>query len=47
MGGDKLVAAVAGEAVRAAACGDAVRERKSERFAELIGEVRPLEGARS
>ncbi len=45
MGGDQLVAAVAGDAVEAR-LGDAIRESESHRYAELIAEVRPLPGAR-
>ena len=45
MGGDPLVAAVAGDAVEAR-LGAAIRESESCRYAELIDEVRPLPGAR-
>lgn len=45
MGGDQLVGAVAGERVEHEA-GERVRERQGERYQELIGEVRPLPGAR-
>ena len=45
MGGDQLVAAVAGEEVERA-CGDSIREAEKRRYAELIDEVRPFEGAR-
>ena len=45
MGGDQLVAALAG-AEFDREHGDAVRERESERYMELIGEVCPLAGAR-
>jgi HAD superfamily hydrolase (TIGR01549 family) len=45
MGGDQLVAALAGEGVEAER-GDAIRDAEGERYAELIDEVRPLEGAR-
>jgi HAD superfamily hydrolase (TIGR01549 family) len=45
MGGDQLVAAVAGDDVERR-LGDRIREREAERYAELIGEVRPLPGAR-
>ena len=45
MGGDKLVAALAGEEVEREK-GDAVRETEGERYMEMIEEVRPLEGAR-
>jgi HAD superfamily hydrolase (TIGR01549 family) len=45
MGGDKLVAAVAGEAFDRR-CGDAVRDAEARLYAGMIDEVRPLEGAR-
>jgi HAD superfamily hydrolase (TIGR01509 family) len=45
MGGDKIIAAVAGKAVERES-GDAVREREAELFMEVIGEVAPLPGAR-
>jgi len=45
MGGDQLVAAVAGDDVEER-LGDAIRESESRRYAELIDEVRPLPGAR-
>jgi HAD superfamily hydrolase (TIGR01549 family) len=45
MGGDQLVAALAGEDFDAEH-GDAVREREGELYMELIDEVRPLAGAR-
>lgn len=45
MGGDQLVAAVAGDAVEAR-LGDALRESEVRRYGELIDEVRPLPGAR-
>jgi HAD superfamily hydrolase (TIGR01549 family) len=45
MGGDQLVAAVAGDAVEAR-LGDALRRSESHRYAELIAEVTPLPGAR-
>jgi HAD superfamily hydrolase (TIGR01549 family) len=45
MGGDQLVAAVAGDEVEAME-GDSIRSREGERYSELIGEVEPLEGAR-
>ncbi len=45
MGGDQLVAALAGDAFEREH-GDAVREAEGERYAELIGEVEPLPGAR-
>jgi len=44
MGGDQLVAAVAGEEVESA-CGDSVREAEKELYMEMIEEVEPLEGA--
>jgi len=46
MGGDQLVAAVAGDAVEER-CGDAVRSAEGERYAELIDEVELLPGARA
>jgi HAD superfamily hydrolase (TIGR01549 family) len=45
MGGDQLVAAVAGDAVEER-LGDAIRGSERERYAELIDEVSPLAGAR-
>jgi len=45
MGGDKLVAALAGDAFDRE-CGDGVRASEAERFAELIDEVTPIAGAR-
>jgi HAD superfamily hydrolase (TIGR01509 family) len=45
MGGDQLVAAVAGDELERRD-GDAVREAEGERYAQLIGEVAPLPGAR-
>jgi HAD superfamily hydrolase (TIGR01549 family) len=45
MGGDQLVAAVAGDEVESR-LGDALRESEARRYAELIDEVRPLPGAR-
>jgi HAD superfamily hydrolase (TIGR01549 family) len=45
MGGDQLVAAVAGEEVEER-CGDAIRDSEGEIYMEMIGEVEPLEGAR-
>jgi len=45
MGGDKIVAALAGDDFERE-CGDAAREAEAERFGELIDEVRPLSGAR-
>ena len=45
MGGDQLVAAVAGDEVEERA-GDDIREAESELYRELIGEVRTMEGSR-
>lgn len=45
MGSDKLVAALAGSEVERRS-GDAIRAAEEGRYAELIGEVRPLKGAR-
>jgi phosphoglycolate phosphatase-like HAD superfamily hydrolase len=45
MGGDQLVAAVAGDEVEER-LGDAIRESESGRYGELIDEVRPLPGGR-
>jgi HAD superfamily hydrolase (TIGR01509 family) len=45
MGGDQLVAAVAGDEVEARA-GDRIREAESELYRELIREVQPMEGSR-
>jgi len=45
MGGDQLVAAVAGDAVEAR-LGDRIRESEARRYGELIGEVKSLPGAR-
>jgi HAD superfamily hydrolase (TIGR01549 family) len=45
MGGDQLVSAVAGEDVERER-GEDIRAAETERYAELIEEVRPLEGAR-
>jgi HAD superfamily hydrolase (TIGR01549 family) len=45
MGGDQLVAAVAGEDVEQRA-GDRIREAESDLYRELIGEVQPMEGSR-
>ncbi|HWH45954.1 MAG TPA: HAD family hydrolase [Thermoleophilaceae bacterium] len=45
MGGDQLVAALAGDEAERD-LGDAIRESESEAYAELIGEVEPLDGAR-
>jgi HAD superfamily hydrolase (TIGR01509 family) len=45
MGGDKLVAAVAGDEVEER-CGDAVRDAEGEIYMEMIRAVQPLDGAR-
>ena len=45
MGGDQLVAALAGDEVEEAK-GDSIRDAEKERYMALIEEVRPLEGAR-
>jgi HAD superfamily hydrolase (TIGR01549 family) len=45
MGGDQLIAAVAGDEVEQR-LGDAIRASEKERYGELIGEVAPFEGAR-
>jgi HAD superfamily hydrolase (TIGR01509 family) len=45
MGGDQLVAALAGDDFEREH-GDAAREAEKEHYAELIGEVEPLPGAR-
>jgi len=45
MGGDQLVAAVAGDEVEKRA-GDRIREAESELYRELIGEVQAMEGSR-
>jgi HAD superfamily hydrolase (TIGR01509 family) len=45
MGGDQLVAAVAGDAVEERA-GDDIRDAESDLYRELIGEVRTMEGSR-
>src|SRR4051794_13066055 len=44
MGGDQLVAAVAGDEVEER-CGDAVRDAEGEIYEEMIDEVVPLDGA--
>ncbi len=46
MGGDQLIAAVAGEEAEQRA-GDAIRATEGERYSELIGEVELLPGARA
>jgi beta-phosphoglucomutase-like phosphatase (HAD superfamily) len=45
MGGDQLVAAIAGDEVEERA-GDDIREAESELYRDLIGEVRTMEGSR-
>jgi HAD superfamily hydrolase (TIGR01509 family) len=45
MGGDQLVAALAGDEVEER-LGDSIREAESEFYRELIGEVQPMEGSR-
>ena len=45
MGGDKLIAALAGDEVERRE-GDAIREIEGRCYLDLIGEVQPLEGAR-
>jgi HAD superfamily hydrolase (TIGR01549 family) len=45
MGGDQLVAAVAGDEVEER-LGDEIRDAESELYKELIGEVRTMEGSR-
>ena len=45
MGGDQLVAAVAGDEVEERS-GDEIREAEGELYRELIDEVQPMEGAR-
>jgi HAD superfamily hydrolase (TIGR01549 family) len=45
MGGDQLIAAVAGDEVEAR-LGDEIRDAQSELYGELIGEVRTMEGSR-
>jgi HAD superfamily hydrolase (TIGR01549 family) len=45
MGGDKMVAAIAGDEAEAE-LGDAIREAEKELYMEMIDEVRPLGGAR-
>jgi len=44
MGGDQLIAAVAGQEVENK-CGDAIRAAEKSLYGELIGEVQPLDGA--
>ncbi len=45
VGGDKFVAAVGGAELERR-CGDSVRDAEQRIYRELIGEVRPLDGAR-
>jgi HAD superfamily hydrolase (TIGR01509 family) len=45
MGGDQIITALIGEEGEEAA-GDAIRAAEGEAYAELIGEVRPMDGAR-
>lgn len=45
MGGDQIVAALAGEEAEKRE-GDAIRAAEGDAYAELIGEVEPMEGAR-
>jgi HAD superfamily hydrolase (TIGR01509 family) len=45
MGGDQLVAALAGDEVEER-LGDSLREAEGELYKELIGEVQPMEGSR-
>jgi HAD superfamily hydrolase (TIGR01549 family) len=45
MGGDQIVGALAGEEVEESE-GDSIRRAEGEAYAELIGEVEPMEGAR-
>jgi HAD superfamily hydrolase (TIGR01509 family) len=45
MGGDKIVAALIGEETERAE-GDDIRAAEAEAYAELIGEVEPMDGAR-
>jgi phosphoglycolate phosphatase-like HAD superfamily hydrolase len=45
MGGDQIVAALVGEAVEKAE-GDEIRAAEGDAYAELIGEVEPMDGAR-
>ncbi|MDX6697710.1 MAG: hypothetical protein QOE65_1107 [Solirubrobacteraceae bacterium] len=46
MGGDQIVAALCGDEVEERH-GDALRDAEKRRYAELIGEVRPLPGAKA
>ena len=45
MGGDQLVAALAGDEVEER-LGDSIREAEGELYKQLIGEVQPMEGSR-
>jgi HAD superfamily hydrolase (TIGR01509 family) len=45
MGGDKIVAALAGDEVEDSE-GDAIRDAESQAYGELIDEVEPMDGAR-
>jgi HAD superfamily hydrolase (TIGR01549 family) len=45
MGGDQLVAAVAGDEIEER-CGDDIRDAESEEYRKLIDEVRTMEGSR-
>ncbi|HEX5930030.1 MAG TPA: HAD family hydrolase [Solirubrobacterales bacterium] len=45
MGGDKIVAALAGDEVEEAE-GDEIRAAEGEAYGEMIGEVEPMQGAR-
>ena len=45
MGGDQLVAALAGDEVEER-LGDSIRDAESELYRELIGEVQAMEGSR-
>jgi HAD superfamily hydrolase (TIGR01509 family) len=45
MGGDQLVAALAGEEIESR-LGDSIREAEGEHYRQLIGEVQPMEGSR-
>jgi len=45
MGGDQLVAALAGDEIEQR-LGDSIREAEGEQYRQLIGEVQPMEGSR-
>ncbi|HET9119993.1 MAG TPA: HAD family hydrolase [Solirubrobacterales bacterium] len=45
MGGDQLVAALAGDEIESR-LGDSIREAEGEHYRQLIGEVQPMEGSR-